>query len=464
MVEPTSETDHFTLSATGDSIITRPVLPYEGVSDRFDVVLSTLRESDATVTNLECVIGGGNHYATPPRKVRDRYQYVAASPIISVRSDPAMLEELIDMGINLFSTGNNHSLDYGRRGMIETIQALRERNLTFAGLGRDLPDARSPGYLQTSAGRVGMVHACTSGPHGGEAGNPSPLLPGRPGISPLHVNWTYEVSADRLDALRDIAVQVGIEDVRGSWNAREDWDLTDEDTYEFMHMAFRAVDDDANAGINLSLHPPDRTAVLEQVEEAAAQAEWVVATVHSHQGPRGSRNVPETPSFLVEFAHDCIDAGADVFVCTGPHVLRGIEIYEEKPVFYSLGNFFFQIETLAELPADSFENVGIDEDEFPSRLIDAYLVPDGELGGIFDDPEYWMTVIPTCRFDDAGRVTRIELTPCSLGRGRHRSERGTPLLATADQREWIFNELRDRSKQYGTTLERDGRLGVIQPE
>jgi hypothetical protein len=34
-----------------------------------------------------------------------------------------------------------------------------------------------------------------------------------------------------------------------------------------------------------------------------------------------------------------IDAGADAVVGHGPHVLRGVEFYKGRPIFYSLGNF-----------------------------------------------------------------------------------------------------------------------------
>lgn len=95
--------------------------------------------------------------------------------------------------------------------------------------------------------------------------------------------------------------------------------------------------------------------MLNHVQEADAQADLVVKTIHSHQGPGGSRNVPETPAFLVEFAHDCIDAGADVLMVTGPHLLRGIEIYDGKPIFYSLGQFFRQYDTMNLKPAESFD-------------------------------------------------------------------------------------------------------------
>ena len=41
------------------------------------------------------------------------------------------------------------------------------------------------------------------------------------------------------------------------------------------------------------------------------------------------------------FAHHAIDYGADLVVGTHPHVLQGIEIYKNRPIFYSIGNFSF---------------------------------------------------------------------------------------------------------------------------
>ena len=39
------------------------------------------------------------------------------------------------------------------------------------------------------------------------------------------------------------------------------------------------------------------------------------------------------------FAHACIDAGADIVYGHGPHVVRGVELYKDRFIAYSLGNF-----------------------------------------------------------------------------------------------------------------------------
>ncbi len=43
----------------------------------------------------------------------------------------------------------------------------------------------------------------------------------------------------------------------------------------------------------------------------------------------------------VKIAHELIDYGADVVIGSHPHVTQGIEMYNGKPIFYSLGNFIF---------------------------------------------------------------------------------------------------------------------------
>jgi hypothetical protein len=68
-----------------------------------------------------------------------------------------------------------------------------------------------------------------------------------------------------------------------------------------------------------------------------------------HGGAEGARalHVPETAESLGReprgdlrrWTRAVIDAGADAVIGHGPHVLRGIEFYQGKPVVYSLGNF-----------------------------------------------------------------------------------------------------------------------------
>lgn len=61
-----------------------------------------------------------------------------------------------------------------------------------------------------------------------------------------------------------------------------------------------------------------------------------VLIVSAHWGPNWGY---EPPKEHVSFAHSLVDAGADIIYGHSPHVIRGIEIYKDKPILYSTGNF-----------------------------------------------------------------------------------------------------------------------------
>jgi hypothetical protein len=83
------------------------------------------------------------------------------------------------------------------------------------------------------------------------------------------------------------------------------------------------------------------------VRRAAAKADVVIVMIHAGaEGVDHQHVIPGTEYFLGEnrgnplaFSHAVIDAGADLVVGSGPHVLRGIEWYRNRLVAYSLGNF-----------------------------------------------------------------------------------------------------------------------------
>lgn len=85
----------------------------------------------------------------------------------------------------------------------------------------------------------------------------------------------------------------------------------------------------------------------ERVRSAAADADVVVVTFHAGAEGADRDHVPDGPEeYLGEprgdsraFAHAVVDAGADLVVGHGPHVLRGMEVYEGRLIAYSLGNF-----------------------------------------------------------------------------------------------------------------------------
>jgi len=91
----------------------------------------------------------------------------------------------------------------------------------------------------------------------------------------------------------------------------------------------------------------DIAAAKKLVRKAARSADVVLVTMHAGAEGSDRQHVKRgTELFLGEnrgdsmrFAHAVVDAGADLVVGSGPHVLRGMEWYKGRLVAYSLGNF-----------------------------------------------------------------------------------------------------------------------------
>jgi len=91
----------------------------------------------------------------------------------------------------------------------------------------------------------------------------------------------------------------------------------------------------------------DIAAAQKLVRAADRVSDVVVVTMHAGAEGRDQQHVrPGTERFLgenrgdsVRFTHAVVDAGADLVVGSGPHVLRGMEWYKGRLIAYSLGNF-----------------------------------------------------------------------------------------------------------------------------
>jgi poly-gamma-glutamate capsule biosynthesis protein CapA/YwtB (metallophosphatase superfamily) len=80
------------------------------------------------------------------------------------------------------------------------------------------------------------------------------------------------------------------------------------------------------------------TRAIQAIERSDKEADLVVVFVH---WGLERQNTPEP--YMIENAHRYIDAGADLVVGSHPHVLAGIESYNDKWIAYSLGNFIFTV-------------------------------------------------------------------------------------------------------------------------
>ena len=101
----------------------------------------------------------------------------------------------------------------------------------------------------------------------------------------------------------------------------------------------------------------DATRLLSEIRAAREQCDYVVVYVHW-----GIERNTEPEDYQKSLARQYIGAGADAVIGAHPHVLQGIEYYNGKPIFYSLGNFIFANRTYETMMAEltlSEEGVGV---------------------------------------------------------------------------------------------------------
>lgn len=208
---------------------------------------------------------------------------------------PGSLDALRAMGVNLLSLANNHAFDFGELGVRNTVARVTAMGLASSGAGNTLAQASAPAYLKQGKGTVALISAASGLIH------------------------------ERAAAT---ATRAGVNVIRL------------EDSIE-----------DKSAG---RPSEEDRQRILASIREARGHANIVVSYLHNHAYDRffpkmmmerlTERHSP--PPWIKQWAHEQIDAGADIVVLHGAPILQGVEVYRGKPIFYDLGNFIFQLQVV----------------------------------------------------------------------------------------------------------------------
>lgn len=119
----------------------------------------------------------------------------------------------------------------------------------------------------------------------------------------------------------------------------------------------------------------DTELFIQTIKEAKENADYVIAVVHW-----GTEHTTVLEDVQRSTARDYIDAGADIIIGGHSHCLQGIEYYDDKPIFYSLGNFWFD-----EYNVDTMlVNIRISGDDDNEGKVELSVVPaiqDGTLSG-----------------------------------------------------------------------------------
>lgn len=144
VVNPAPE---FTVAAVGDIMLggsATPELERFGYGYPFEHVRELLTQAAIGFGNLEGPLTGRGQPA-------GQKQYVFRSPPDKVA--PALARA----GIRVVALANNHTMDYGNEGLADTMRALTDAGIRYAGAGESLTAARRPAVIETSAARVAFL-------------------------------------------------------------------------------------------------------------------------------------------------------------------------------------------------------------------------------------------------------------------------------------------------------------------
>ena len=315
-------------------------------------------------------------------------------------SPPEALDALQAFGFNLVALSDNHSFDLKVPGIQNTLREVKSRNLAHAGIGNTLEEAAAPGYLHTPKGTVALV-AMASGliAEGGSA------TATRPGVNELRI----EAGGKPNESTSVLPAEPGNEP-----------------------------------------NPQDKQRILQSIRDARQRADLVIVYEHNHvflNRPFGALFDEELPERLVpadwlkKWTHEEIDAGADIIVLHGAPLVHGVEIYHNRPIFYDLGNFIFNLPPV---------NVRLEE------------------------PIVWESVVAHVGFQGKNlqSITFQPIVMNKIGQGQPDTQdehtnnlylqtRGLPKLATGDQARYILQRLADSSGPFGTLVEVKGDTAEI---
>ena len=132
-VPSTPIADGFTFAAVGDLIYLRPMLAT--VERQAPGLVKLLRDADVAFGNFETsVLDLKTTKASPGAESGGTWMLGA----------PAIVPDLAKMGFDIVGHANNHTVDWGEQGLLETLDHLEKGGLVAAGTGRTMAAARAP--------------------------------------------------------------------------------------------------------------------------------------------------------------------------------------------------------------------------------------------------------------------------------------------------------------------------------
>ena len=170
--------------------------------------------------------------------------------------NPSYVKALTSGGVDIVNLANDHTLGYEQKGLLETIETLKDAGIHSLGAGKTKKEARRPKIIEVKGQKIAYLNYYDT--------DIQPTAP----------------------------------------------------------------------SVNVNSRNKDR--ISSDIQNLREQVDWII--VNYHWGVELS----EYPGdWQIDMARMTIDQGADLVVGHHPKVLQGAEIYQGRPIVYSLGNFIF---------------------------------------------------------------------------------------------------------------------------
>jgi len=215
----------------------------------------------------------------------------ARNPVASslLRCPPTAVKAMAQAGFRVMSYANNHALDWGIEGFLDTIQSLKENGIVVAGAGKDLKEADEPVFIERNGVVVAFVAFTCVFPPGFDA------TAKKPGCATIKIHVAYEQELGQPGTHPKISTFPDYADLQ----------------------KFEAA-----------------------IKSARSRADVVLVSVHW--------GIHNKPGFVTDYerhlARAAILSGADAVFGHHQHILQGIDMVGGKPVFYGLGNFVCDVQ------------------------------------------------------------------------------------------------------------------------
>jgi poly-gamma-glutamate synthesis protein (capsule biosynthesis protein) len=198
-----------------------------------------------------------------------------------------MVEGLVGAGFSAVSCANN--VNYGDEAILSSVRVLDKHGIAHTGSGRNMSEAHAPAIVERRGVRFGfLAYTAVFFPYNHAAGTDSP------GVSTIKCHTAYEPHP-RVYELP------GAQAITRSWP-----------------------------------DPSELDRVRDDIRKLRPQVDVLVT--YFHWGVSGTEELAEYQRIV---GHDVIDHGADLVIGSHAHLPQAVEVYRDKVIFYSLGNFAF---------------------------------------------------------------------------------------------------------------------------